>query len=312
MTLLKLVFHANGGNFENTNQTVTETVAKGSSFDLGAEQLPLNSNYTFKGWSLTRGGGQVDSGSIIVTGNVTYYAVWDRNPPKQITIKFNANNGKFADNLGQHDLIVDQGSNIRPENEESPTRNGNTFRGWSSVDGGQLIRGSVVVNDIAAYFAQWLPNPAPKTFTVTFDSNGGTPATQTKTVTDGGTLVLADQTAFTRIGNVFQGWSASTSGQVVTGTVVITANKPYYAIWKANPPATVDITFDANTGSFSGAITKVVSVDNGTSGVLTTTADATPTRNGKTFKGWSSSKNGQAISSTVTFTADTTYYAVWK
>ena len=80
-------------------------------------------------------------------------------------------------------------------------------------------------------YAHWTPN----TYTVTFNANGGTPATTTKTVTYDsayGTL-----TSVTRTGYAFTGWyTEKDKGDEVNSstTVKFIDNQTLYVHWKRN------------------------------------------------------------------------------
>lgn len=146
---------------------------------------------------------------------------------------------------------------------------------------------------------------AQPTYTVTFDANGGTVGTATKTVTFGsayGTLPVP-----TRTGHTFAGWfTAKTGGtQITAGSeVAITANQTLYARWKAN---SYTVTFDASGGTVSPA--SVTAVYGQVYGEL-----PTPTRAGHSFYGWYTDReSGTKITenTVVSITAAQTLYARW-
>ncbi len=117
----------------------------------------------------------------------------------------------------------------------APTKEGYTFDGWDKAFNN--VTSNLVVN------AKWKPNQAAaKTYTVTFDVNGGKAiTTKSKTVTAGqtyGTLPNAKRANYT-----FNGWyTAKTGGQKITAAskVAITANTTLYARWtKVTKPGKV-------------------------------------------------------------------------
>lgn len=73
------------------------------------------------------------------------------------------------------------------------------------------------------------------TFTVTFEGNGGTPATQTKVVADGNTVGTLP--TVTRDGFTFVQWNtaANGSGTAFTAATAVTADITVYADWKTIP-----------------------------------------------------------------------------
>ena len=121
-------------------------------------------------------------------------------------------------------------------------------------------------------------------FTATFDANGGTLSGDgTKTVTSTkkyGTLPTA-----TRVGYIFGGWyDAKTNGNKITSTasVDIAADTTFYAHWT---PVESTVNFDANGGTVTTTSKKVYYEQ--------TIGDMpTPKREGYTFNGWCTAKNG--------------------
>ncbi len=151
---------------------------------------------------------------------------------------------------------------------------------------------------------------AAATFTVTFDANGGTTPTGSKSVTYGaayGTLPTPSRTGYT-----FAGWYTAASGgtQVKsTDTVAITANQTLYAHWTAN---TYTGTFDLRGGKIGGS---------GENQTRTETFDAAwvfpvdPTRAGYTFAGWyTAASGGTKVESGDLYTTagPQTLYARWN
>lgn len=153
----------------------------------------------------------------------------------------------------------------------------------------------------------WVITVPAKTFTVTFNGNGGgTPSPTSKTVTYNstyGTLATCTRTGYT-----LKGWYTATSGgtKIETSTkVTITANQTLYAQWTAN---TYTVTYNANSGTVSPASKTI------TYGAAYGTLP-TPTRSGYKFLGWFTAASGgtQVTSSTtVNTTGDRTIYAHWE
>ena len=145
-----------------------------------------------------------------------------------------------------------------------------------------------------------------KTFTVTFNANGGSCSTASKSVTYAGTYGTLPTP--TRTGYTFAGWFTAASGgsSVASGTTVsITANQTLYAHWTAN---TYTVTFDKNGGNTPSPASKTVTYA-GTYGTL-----ATCTRTGYTFAGWfTAASGGTQVTSgtTVGITDNQTLYAHW-
>ena len=144
--------------------------------------------------------------------------------------------------------------------------------------------------------------PVGTTYTVTFDANGGTPATTTRTVAKGkavGTLPQA-----TRAGYTLKGWyTAKTSGTKITASTTVTKDITYYAQWTEIPTYTV--TFDANGGTCATKTRKVAQGE-----AVGELPEAT--RDGYTLDGWFTAKTGGSRSvATDIITKNITLYARW-
>lgn len=145
---------------------------------------------------------------------------------------------------------------------------------------------------------------AAATFTVTFNPNGGTTPTASKSVSYGSTY--GNLPSPTRTGYTFLGWFTSGGTQITSSTTVaITANQILYAHWQAN---SYTVTFNAN-GGVTPTGSKSVTYGS-TYGTL-----PTPTRAGYKFLGWFDDVEGGTqitSSTTVSITAAQTLYAHWE
>ena len=100
--------------------------------------------------------------------------------------------------------------------------------------------------------------------------------------------------------------NASTASYFAGNTITVTDNTVLYAVWQKNPAYT--LSYDANGGSGAPA---------SQSGASTYTVSATrPSKSGSTFSGWSRNRYASSAEylpgSTISLTADTTLYAVWR
>ena len=136
----------------------------------------------------------------------------------------------------------------------TPTRAGYTFAGWwTAPSGGTQVTATTTVSITSAQtlYAHWTLN----TYNVTFDANGGSVSSASKTVTYA--AAYGDLPVPTRAGHTFAGWWTAASGgtQVTTSAKVsITSAQTLYAHWTLN---TYNVTFDANGGSVS-SVSKTV------------------------------------------------------
>ena len=167
--------------------------------------------------------------------------------------------------------------NISGEIKPAP-RTGYTFGGWYKADGTAWNYASDRVTGDITLYAKWTPH----TFTVTFDSAGGSEViTKTMDVTYG--EPLGDMPVPIRLGYFFCGWYDALAGGKCYGNSEGKSTSQYdktenctlYAQWKINQ---YTITFDTAGGSKIDSITQ----DYGT----TITAPVNPTREGYKFTGW--------------------------
>ena len=226
----------------------------------------------------------------------------------EYTVSYNANGGSGAPasqtKYYGFDLTL---------SDTVPTRSGYTFKGWgtssTSTSASYQPGGNYTANSSRTLYAIWESN-APKTYTVSFNANGGSGAPASQTKTHNVTLTLSS-TKPTRTGHTFLGWSTSSSATSATysagGSYTNNASVTLYAVWTPN---TYTISFNANGGSGAPASqTK-------TYGVTLTLSSTKPTRTGYTFLGWSTSSTATSATYSAggnfTTNANTTLYAVWS
>ena len=181
--------------------------------------------------------------------------------------------------------------------EENLNKAGYKFLGWKDKDTGDEV-GKIPTNatGIKNVVAQWA-----KKYTVTFNANGGTETSETRTVTYGNPY--GELPTLTREGYTFEGWfTAENGGTQVTAVTTVTtaADHMLYAHWTANE---YTVTFNANGGTVTPAEMKVRHGD--AYGKL-----PTPTLDGYTFDGWYND-NGMQVKPEDVVTASHTLYAYW-
>ncbi|MTA90273.1 MAG: hypothetical protein F2536_05110, partial [Actinobacteria bacterium] len=139
------------------------------------------------------------------------------------------------------------------------------------------------------------------TYTITYDSNGGSSASNGTFTVGGSGLTLP---TVTRTGYTFAGWyeASDFSGSQLTSPYSPTQTRTVYAKWTAN---TYNVTYDEKGGSTvtDGTFTTGGSVE----------LPSAPTRAGFIFGGWSATDGGSAVSSPYSpgVTSNITLYAVW-
>lgn len=149
-----------------------------------------------------------------------------------------------------------------------------------------------------------------KSYTVTWNANGGTVSPASVSKTHGstlGTLPTPTRAATAEYSYTFIGWFTATSGGTqISTTTTVTGNVTYYAHWTATKRS-YTATFNGNGGSTPSpsSITKEYNTALGTL--------PTCSRTGYTFLGWyTASSGGTKISTTTVVTKDITYYAQWS
>ena len=282
---------------ETVTHTVTFDTAGGTPVDAqtvndGEQAIdpgtPVRDGYTFTGWLLD---GEPYDFTTPVTGDVTLVAGWEETPdptPVTHTVTFDTANGGAPVKV----TVVDGEPVGKPAD---PTYDGYTFAGWA-LDGEPYNFDTPVTGDITLT-AQW---EKPAEYTVTFDTQGGTPVAS-QTVTENGTVTRpADPT---RDGYTFKGWTLN--GQPYDFGTPVTGNLTLTAVWEENKtpqPVTHKVTFDTNGGSAVDSQT----VDDGATAVK----PADPTRDGYTFNGWT--LNGKPYDFSRPVTGDITLEAQWE
>lgn len=237
-----LYFDANGGE-------------GGPNHQLGNGEITINSarpgrdKYTFLGWSLSPSATspQFTLGeTFTLTENTVLYAVWRKNPEgKAFTLTFNKNGG-----TGGPVDVVDSYGYITLDLSK-PVKSGYVFVGWAAVKGSVEVAyepgDKYNLSENATLYAIWKEGKeenndgndnqgnngdSDKTYTLTYNANGGTgaPAAQT----GNGSITLSSATP-AKGGYVFLGWATTASAKEAkykAGTSYkLTSDTTLYAVW---------------------------------------------------------------------------------
>ena len=297
-------YDANGGTGAPGRQTKTYGVTLTLT-----TLIPTRRNYSFAGWSKDRNATSASytaGGSYTDNADVTLYAVW-RYDPETYTVRYDANGGTGAPASQTKTYGVPLTLSA-----VKPTRAGYEFLGWSTDPTTMLTNyapGERYTDEASiTLYAVW--RYVPKTYTVSYDANGGgnTPASQTKT--EDVTLILTS-TIPTRYGYTFKGWAttstATTADYQAGGNYTANEGVTLYAVWKIN---TYTVSFDANGGTNAPNPQKKT---HGQNLILTV---AIPTRPNHVFLGWATDSTSKSVvyapGATYTAEEDVTLYAVWQ
>jgi uncharacterized repeat protein (TIGR02543 family) len=113
---------------------------------LGGLPSPIREGYSFSGWWTAVSGGTKISSSTIVSGDVIYYAHWNR---ITYTVEFNANGG---DGGCIQSIVAGSALGSLPV----PAREGYIFAGWWTASrGGLQVDASTIVTGNVTYYAHW-------------------------------------------------------------------------------------------------------------------------------------------------------------
>ncbi|MBE7089423.1 MAG: hypothetical protein E7362_01305 [Clostridiales bacterium] len=251
--------------------------------------------FTFAGWTLNGADYDFDT---LVTGNITLVAKWTETK-NTYTVTYDSNGG----------------SAVAPETKEygltfaeptAPTKSATaeytfTFAGWT-LDDEDYDFNTLVTGDITLV-AKWTETK--NTYTVTFNSNGGT-AVDSETVEYG--LTFAEPTDPTKSATAeytfaFAGWTLD--GEDYDFNTLVTGNITLVAKW-TETKNTYTVTFNSNGGTVVDRETKEYG--------LTFTEPTAPTKSATaeytfTFAGWT--LDGVEYDFTTEVTGNITLVAKW-
>ena len=249
---------------------------------------PVKVGYTFKGWYE---GETLFNANTMPNKNVSVVAKWEANTYR---LTFNANG---ASGSSYQDFVYGTPSKL---NAVSFTREGYTFKGWSTSSNGEVVYADQEEYSIPAeattLYAIWEIN----SYSITFDEDGGKQVSDINN--DYGTSVTLPTPV--KVGYTFKGWYEGET--LYTATSIPSRDVALKAKWEAN---TYRLTFNANGASGSSYQDFVY----GTPSKLNAVSF---TREGYTFKGWSTSSNGEVVyadQEEYSIPAEaTTLYAIWE
>lgn len=325
-TIWTLSFDANGGS--GAPSSITAPVA-GSSYTFTIPNTaPSLSGQEFLGWarsSTASVAAYQPGGQIVVTSqNTTLYAVWgDETEGNTFTLLFNTLGGSGGPTSLEHTGDETIWEFTIPD--ESPSRSGFDFSGWTTTMGSQRVDylpGAAISTypGTTTLYAVWTQNA----FVLTLDSNGGTSSDRTVVSygqTGEQTVRIPSDYAPVWSGHVFMGWSYSQDG---SGTIVapgseitITGDTTLYAVWETkSSEVTYTVYYNyapAENGPSSESVSEQVGVT-----VTYTISEIIPTRtDGYTFLGWSNIQNStvavwQPGEEIELISPNTTLFAVWR
>ena len=299
-----VTYNANGG----TGAPAAQSAKVNTAITISSAK-PTRENFTFVGWGTSANAKVVSyeaGDSYTSKESITLYAIWEENeaPVVSYTVSFNANGGTGA----PANQTVEAGQKLTIPST-TPSRENYNFIGWSldnnATSADYLPGKSYMIKSNVTLYAVW----SVKTFTITYDANGGegAPEEETLSVLENATITNDEPL---REGYVFMGWAKSASatdasyhaGDQYDGKTDVTL----YAVWAENVYV---VTYDANGGSGAPAAERV------NFGVMAVISATEPTRSGYTFIGWGSAADSDSpvyfAGDSYLFDEDVTLYAIW-
>ncbi len=206
-------------NVNGSGYTVVSADTVTSTANYGSTVTPAVKTYT--------GFTSPSTKSIVISNDTTKNEIYYDYARNQYNLTINPNGGIYNSSTANTTVKVYYGATYTLA---TPTKTGYT-NSWSKVSGAGSLSGSkyTMAAGIATVQANWTA----KTFSVTFNPNGGTTSTKSKTVTYNSTYGTLPTPTYS--GYEFLGWYTASSGgtKIITSTkVTITANQTLYAHWK--------------------------------------------------------------------------------
>jgi uncharacterized repeat protein (TIGR02543 family) len=259
----------------------------------------------FAGWSESPGGSPAYIPPIMVQGDVSLYAVWEKSSTTY-KVSYNANGGMGS--LPVDSTSYQMGDIVRVKgNDGGLSMPGYIFAGWSLSKGSSSAITSFSITANATLYAIWSA-AADGRLTVSYSANGGTGSvpSDTNAYPPNTTVTVKGNVGnppLTRKDYVFAGFSLTQSGSPVS-TFRIGSNTTLYAVWSRG---NLKVAYNANGGE--GSVPKDTAVY--AAGDKVTVKAGSLTKEGSKFGGWSLKKNGQPVTS-FSIAENTTLYAVWE
>ncbi|MBR4408010.1 MAG: InlB B-repeat-containing protein, partial [Clostridia bacterium] len=235
-------FNANGG-YGGTSKSV-----KYDSW-YSMPSAPTRSGYTFLGWSADSSATSASWSNSGVTkqckGNYTWYAVWKQN---NYSLSVTKDSNITSATASSYSISVGSSTNIYATPKE-----GYYFKNWTISSGSGTFGSSTTANTTfkPTNHSTIKANSAIETYTLKFDSNGGSACSDIKKTYDSAiTLPTPTKECYT-----FKGWYRSETSDNGSGTQFTATKMPdlgnnnasvtLYAKWEVNK---VDLTFNLDAG----------------------------------------------------------------
>lgn len=265
---LKITFDTKGGS---SVEGFTRKYGK----TLGKLPTTKKEGHTFGGWKYN---GSKVSANTVVKSNMKIIATWT---PNKYTISFDSKGGSSVSSISRK-----YGEKLG--SLKTPTRDGYTFNGWTH--NGSNVSNDTVVKSNMELVATWTI----KTYTIKFDSNGGS---SVSSFTRKHGEQLGSLKTPTKEGYTFNGWF--NNGSSVSSSTVVKSNMTLKASWTIK---TYTIKYDSKGGQSYSSFTRK---HGETLGTL-----PSPTKDYYNFTGWKSGST--AVTASTVVKSNMTLTAQWK
>ncbi len=210
-----IILNADGGKFDDlSEQKTVDNVEFGEKLDTSKFEIPEKEGYSFTGWKDAEGNHyKVGDEFTMPDGDVELTAEWKIN---EYTITFDSQNGTTpVTKTYEYGEAID-----RPAD---PTREGFIFTGWSPEIPDKMPANNVTV------VAQWKAEQGVQTYTITFDTDGGSAVTPNPQYYKAGETVIRPANP-TKEGFIFVDWSPALPEKMPAENITVKA------IWEKEVP----------------------------------------------------------------------------
>ena len=108
----------------------------------------------------------------------------------------------------------------------------------------------IIISSCSSCKKEITPPPAPTTYTVSFNANGGSGSVSSQTVNSGTSITLPSGSGLTYTGYTFVNWNTASNGSGTSysagSSYTVTSNATLYAIWQVAGPTAVFTAVDAS------------------------------------------------------------------
>lgn len=299
----QVVFDINGG--DGTVQPITANY--GTTVTIPLVSVSKVGNY-FLGWATYANATAPKYKSrdtIIVTGNITLYAVWQK---KKVTLSYEKENCSGSVPAART-VYYGEALTIAKTNL---SREGYYFLGWATTSGATTPQYKSGDKIVLTANTKLYPVLKIQMRHLTYDINGGTGTVPASVTVKYGGAVTVGKSNISRDGYYFIGWATytgATKPEYKQGnTILLYEDTVLVAVWQ---PMKWNVTFDANGGK--GTLPKSFVAE---TNVWHAIGNASLSRDGYYFLGWSISKYAKSAEYTskdcIRVHSDTVLYAVWS